>query len=74
MVSGLITLALLLLFVGGWIWAWNPRRKRVFDEAARLPLDDGEGAASVAKATDSELPGAAEMDEGDNGTGTGTRR
>ncbi|QCO68320.1 cbb3-type cytochrome c oxidase subunit 3 [Luteimonas yindakuii] len=40
MVSGIVTVILLLLFVGGWIWAWSPRRKRDFDEAARLPLAD----------------------------------
>ena len=38
MVSGIVTVILLLLFIGGWIWAWSPRRKRDFDEAARLPL------------------------------------
>jgi len=43
MIGGIVTAALLLLFVGGWIWAWNPKRRQAFDEAARLPLDDGEG-------------------------------
>ncbi|PJK00568.1 CcoQ/FixQ family Cbb3-type cytochrome c oxidase assembly chaperone [Lysobacteraceae bacterium NML91-0213] len=42
MVSGIVTLLLLLLFVGGWVWAWSPRRKRDFDEAAQLPLADDE--------------------------------
>lgn len=40
MVSGIVTGFLLLLFVGGWIWAWNPRRKADFDAAAALPLED----------------------------------
>ena len=40
MLSGIITVTLLLLFVGGWIWTWSPRRKREFDAAARLPLDE----------------------------------
>ena len=40
MLSGIITVALLLLFVGGWVWAWRPARKAGFDAAARLPLDD----------------------------------
>ncbi len=40
MVSGIITSILLLVFLGGWAWAWSPRRKRDFDAAARLPLDD----------------------------------
>ena len=43
MVSGIITTLLLLIFLAGWAWAWSPRRKKTFDEAARLPLeDDGE--------------------------------
>ena len=44
MVSGLVTLLLLVLFVAGWIWAWRPARKRDFDDAARLPLSDDEDA------------------------------
>ena len=34
------TLSLLALFVGIWLWAWSGKRKRSFDAAARLPLDD----------------------------------
>ena len=48
MVSGIVTLVLLPLFIGGWIWAWSPRRKRDFDEAAQLPLADDEVAAAPA--------------------------
>ena len=40
MIAGIITGALLVLFVGAWIWAWSPKRKQAFDEAARLPLAD----------------------------------
>jgi cytochrome c oxidase cbb3-type subunit IV len=42
MLSGIITAVLLVLFIGGWIWAWSPRRKADFDAAARLPLADEE--------------------------------
>lgn len=35
---GLVTLALLLAFVGLVAWAWSSRRKADFDEAAQLPL------------------------------------
>jgi cytochrome c oxidase cbb3-type subunit IV len=41
MVSGIVTAVLLLVFVMGWTWAWSPRRRQAFEEAARLPLDDG---------------------------------
>ncbi len=41
MVSGIVTAVLLVVFVGGWLWAWSPRRRADFEEAARLPLDEG---------------------------------
>ena len=42
MTGGIITAVLLVLFVGGWAWAWSPKRKKDFDEAAQLPLSDGD--------------------------------
>jgi cytochrome c oxidase cbb3-type subunit 4 len=42
MISGVITAVLMLLFIGGWIWAWSPRRKSDFDAAAKLPLAEDE--------------------------------
>ena len=44
MIAGIITGAQLVLFIGAWIWAWSPIRKQAFDEAARLPLSDGDAA------------------------------
>ena len=40
MLSGIITSILLVLFLAGWAWAWNPRRKAEFDAAAQLALDE----------------------------------
>jgi len=40
MISGIVTAILLVCFLGGWIWAWSPRRKREFEDAALLPLDE----------------------------------
>ena len=40
MVSGIVTLILIALFLGGWAWAWSPRRKADFEAAARTPLED----------------------------------
>ena len=37
---GLITLLLLLAFIGLCIWAYSGRRKSAFDEAAQLPFAD----------------------------------
>jgi cytochrome c oxidase cbb3-type subunit 4 len=44
-VRGLLTLVLMLAFVGVVVWAWSGKRRKDFEEAARLPLDDdGPGA------------------------------
>jgi cytochrome c oxidase cbb3-type subunit 4 len=37
---GLLTLVLMIAFVGVVIWAWSGKRKADFEEAARLPLED----------------------------------
>ncbi len=37
---GVITVVLLVAFLGIWIWAWSKRRKRDFDASAQLPLGD----------------------------------
>lgn len=42
MISGIVTAALLVLFIAGWVWAWNPKRKHEFDDAAQLPLSEDE--------------------------------
>ncbi|QIT54970.1 cbb3-type cytochrome c oxidase subunit 3 [Aquisalimonas sp. 2447] len=43
-VRGLLTLILLILFIGIVFWAFSSRRKKDFEEAARLPLEDEEPA------------------------------
>ena len=46
------TVLLLILFVGIIVWAFSSRRKRAFDEAARLPLEEeyfGPGRSSAEK-------------------------
>lgn len=40
LIRGMITLSLLLLFIGLTVWAWSGRRKDLFDRMAQLPLDD----------------------------------
>jgi cytochrome c oxidase cbb3-type subunit 4 len=41
-VRGIITLTLLLLFIVLAVWAWGRSRKGVFDQMARLPLEEDE--------------------------------
>jgi cytochrome c oxidase cbb3-type subunit 4 len=38
--SGIATAALMAAFIGVVIWAFSSKRKRDFDEAARLPLSE----------------------------------
>lgn len=38
MVAGIVTALLLAVFIGGWAWAWSPRRRDAFDRAAHVPL------------------------------------
>ncbi|QOY62424.1 cbb3-type cytochrome c oxidase subunit 3 [Lysobacter sp. H21R4] len=40
MLSGFITVFLMLVFIGIWIWAWRPENKASFEETARLALED----------------------------------
>lgn len=42
-VSGVVTVLLLIVFLGIWFWAWRPRHKRNFDHLAAMPLEDLEG-------------------------------
>ena len=53
MITGFITGALIVLFMAGWAWAWSPRRKRAFDDAAHLPLQ--EDAIDIGAPKDSKL-------------------
>ena len=36
------TVALFVLFIGIWAWAWSSKRKPGFDAAARLPLEEND--------------------------------
>ncbi len=38
--SGIMTVLALLAFLSVVFWAFNPKRKRDFDSAASLPLND----------------------------------
>jgi cytochrome c oxidase cbb3-type subunit 4 len=38
--SGIITAALIVLFIAVVIWAYSAKRKSSFDAASRLPLEE----------------------------------
>jgi cytochrome c oxidase cbb3-type subunit 4 len=37
---GLLTAAIMILFLGIWAWSWSRKRRADFDAAAQLPLGD----------------------------------
>ncbi|MGB0957981.1 MAG: cbb3-type cytochrome oxidase subunit 3 [Litorivicinus sp.] len=37
---GVLSVVMLVMFIGIFAWAFSPSRKAKFDEAARTPLDD----------------------------------
>jgi cytochrome c oxidase cbb3-type subunit 4 len=39
-IRGAILIALIVGFVGVWVWAWSKKRKPEFDRAARMPLEE----------------------------------
>lgn len=39
-VLGYVTVVMMALFIGIWIWAWRKRHKKVFDRMAELPMED----------------------------------
>ena len=41
--AGVITVILMLSFIGTWIWVWNARHKTKYDALSRIPMKDGEG-------------------------------
>ena len=38
--AGIVTLVVMLVFIGIWVWAWRPYHKRKFDALAKLPMED----------------------------------
>ena len=41
-VAGVVTLVVMLVFIGIWAWAWLPQHKGEFDALAKLPMEDEE--------------------------------
>jgi len=42
MISGIISLVLLLAFIAGTAWAYSSKRHGEFSDAANIPLEDNE--------------------------------
>ena len=44
MLAGIVTVVAFIAFIAGVAWAMSGKRKREFDEAAKLPLEEDEEA------------------------------
>ncbi len=43
LLRGILLLVLMFGFLGIWAWAWSSKRKKTFEDASRLPLEEDEG-------------------------------
>lgn len=55
--AGVITVVLMVVFIGIWIWAWRARHKRVFDRMARLPMEEDKNEKDDTPAADGDARG-----------------
>lgn len=39
-IIGVITVIMMVTFIGIWIWAWRKRHKPTFSRLARIPMED----------------------------------
>lgn len=39
-VVGVVTVILMMTFIGIWVWAWRKRHTSVFSRMAKLPMED----------------------------------
>lgn len=46
LIHAILTVVMFVLFIGIIVWAWSAKRKRGFDEAARLPLEDDDAVSA----------------------------
>jgi cytochrome c oxidase cbb3-type subunit 4 len=58
-VLGVLTVVLMLVFIGIWYWAWRPRHRATFDALAELPMFEGK---ELAMFEQPDLPTAARRD------------
>ena len=48
-IYGLVTLLVMSVFITATVWAWSSGRRRTYEAAARLPLEDNEPTRGLGK-------------------------
>ena len=51
-IAGGFIIAMMIAFIGIWVWAWMPWHKRTFNALARLPMEDENAEDEDAAATE----------------------
>lgn len=46
-IAGFFIIAMMIVFIGIWIWAWLPYHKRTFNALARMPMEDDAASATA---------------------------
>ena len=49
LIHSIWTIVVMVVFLSIVVWAYSSKRQVKFDEAARLPLDDDDSVATIAK-------------------------
>jgi cytochrome c oxidase cbb3-type subunit 4 len=44
-IRGVLTIVLIIAFLGLVIWAWSGKRKETFDKLSQVPLEEDDGQA-----------------------------
>lgn len=39
-ITGVVTVVLMLTFIGIWIWAWHKRHRPTFKRMSEIPMED----------------------------------
>jgi cytochrome c oxidase cbb3-type subunit 4 len=44
-IRGVLTIVLIIAFLGLVVWAWSSKRKETFDKLSQMPLEEDDGQA-----------------------------
>ena len=44
-IRGVLTIVLMIAFLGLVVWAWSSKRKETFDKLSQMPLEEDDGQA-----------------------------
>jgi len=44
-IRGVLTIILMIAFLGLVVWAWSSKRKETFDKLSQMPLEEDDGQA-----------------------------